>query len=312
MAEEGGGGGGGGDVLFIVLVLIVLAGAWFVSGGAERANLNLFIQPPFQSGIEFEDGSLTEADDVYAREEINTIASEVGRVEDALAKLGSASPSAYKAKVYIESAYGGAETDPSEEYITIKADSSNRVPVHITGWRLESSLTGRSVEIGKGTPTLVLGQPGDDSSIALQPGDSAIISSGRSPVGASFRVNICSGYLEQFQDFSPTLSLMCPLPTSESSYDSRNLGEACYRALESIPRCSVELNLPAELSEDCRAFVVKNLTYNGCVENHRDNKGFARREWRIYLNQPSELWKERFEVIKLVDQAGNLVDSATY
>lgn len=312
MAEEGGGGGDYGDVLFILLVIIIIAGAWFVSGGVDRANLNLFIQPPYEGGIDFEDATLSEGDDAYAREQINGVAAEVGKVEDALSKLASAPVSAHKSKVYIESAYAGAETDPQEEYIVLKADSNNRGPVHIGGWRLESSLTGRSVEIPEATQVLELGRGGDDYAIALGPGETVYVTTGRSPVGRSFRTNICSGYLEQFQDFTPPLSLMCPTPGAESRFGSGNLGEACYAALQSMPRCSVELNPDPELPEDCRAFIVQNLTYNGCVENHRGDAGFLRKEWRVYLGHSTELWKERFEVVKLLDQAGNLVDSATY
>jgi hypothetical protein len=308
MAEEEGGGGGS-NVLFIVFVIFGIAFAWFVSGGPERVSVrSLFIQPPLPGGFE----GIYEGDDATLRGNIDSFSSEVTKVEEALAGLGSTTPSPHKGKVYIADSSDASRTDPNDEGIVLEADAGNSGRVAISGWRLESSLTNRSVTIPNGTETLVLGQA-NEGAIFLNPGDRVYLSTGRSPVGTSFRVNRCSGYLNQFQSFTPSLGEMCPSAAQETAYSSSGtFNDACLDFLESFPRCRLELNLPAELPDSCRSFLLEHMTYNGCVKNHRNDQGFARGEWRVYLNQSEELWKERFEVLKLVDAAGNLVDSATY
>ncbi len=298
------------DTLFILLVIVALAALWIISGGAKRGAVNLFIQPPFSASIPFEE-SVYEGEP-YAEDYTGEISSEVSKVKEALEKLSEVTASGNRGRVYIDSTGDAEESDPFKESIVIRADSGNRQVVAITGWHLASSMTGRSVDIGKGVSVLVLGRGGEEGAILLKPGETATISTGRSPVGTSFRVNVCSGYLAQFQSFTPELSLMCPSPRTETSLVTGDLGDSCYDLIETIPRCRIELDLPGTLSEECRGFITKNLTYNGCVENHRDERGFERPEWRIYLGRSEELWKERYEVIQLLDEAGNLVDSATY
>ncbi|MDO8525397.1 MAG: hypothetical protein Q7S07_02795, partial [Candidatus Omnitrophota bacterium] len=167
------------------------------------------------------------------------ISGEVKKVETALAALGNTSQSSQRGKVLIISTTDASETDVNKEYVVLKAPASNRGPIPLTGWRLESSLTAKSASIGGGVETLVLGK-GGGGTIVLNPGDTVIVSSGHSPVGTSFRVNACSGYLSQFQTFTPDLSLFCPFPKNETTFSSsQDLGEACYDALDTIPRCRI-------------------------------------------------------------------------
>ncbi|HEY4510858.1 MAG TPA: hypothetical protein VJG29_00625 [Candidatus Paceibacterota bacterium] len=310
MAGEGGDPGAGGDVIFIVVIIIVIASFWFLAGGPERSDVSLLIRPPSSPQI---GETVTEGDDSSVRSDVSGITSEIKKVEDAITTLKKIPSSSQRGKVDIYSVSQAEETKPEQEYIVLKANKDSDGPLSITGWKLQSSLTGRTVEIDQGAATLVLGQQ-NLGAIFLKPGETAHIISGRSPMGSSFRTNICSGYLGQFQSFTPNLRNECPLPKNETTYaGSQDLGDACYDELENMQRCRIELNPPATLGESCRAFIAENLTYNGCVKNHREESGFfARSEWYIYLNQSQEVWKEKFEVVKLLDQAGNLVDSATY
>lgn len=308
MAEDTGGGGSS-DVLFIVLILFVIGLGWVAAGGPERADVrSLFIRASFESaGTE----GLLEADDQSLRDEVGETTGETTKMREALAQISSAAASPYKGKAYLFAENAGHE-DPAQEYVVIRADRDNAARIPITGWILESPLTGRSAVIGNAAETLVLGHI-EEGALYLEPGDSVIVATGRSPVGASFRTNVCIGYLNQFQSFEPRLEETCPAAKGEEQYaSSRDLGEACYDYLDTFPRCKLELSLPEYLSSSCRDFVLENLTYNGCVKNHRGDSTFAKDEWRVFLNRSGELWKERFEVITLLDGQRGLVDTATY
>jgi hypothetical protein len=112
--------------------------------------------------------------------------------------------------------------------------------------------------------------------IYLVPGGRALISSGTSPIGASFQVNMCSGYLNEVGTFTPVLRNECPD------------------------------------GSDCHANAAKNHTYNACVDAHQNDPGFYSHEWRIFLGKKTELWRNSREVIELVDQEGDIVDAITY
>ena len=112
--------------------------------------------------------------------------------------------------------------------------------------------------------------------IALEPGDRLAIISGRSPLGVSFRENICSGYLEQFQDFSPPLSRSCPTATSELW--NRNLAgdSSCVSFAAGVDTCETPLTgFPGNLSSQCLLFAQNDLTYNGCVAIHKNDFSFS-------------------------------------
>ena len=80
----------------------------------------------------------------------------------------------------------------------------------ITGWKLKGK-TGLDIAIGQGASYIysnVASQPQEN--IYLKPGEKAIIITGKSPLGTSFKLNKCAGYFEQFHEFAPELNIDCP------------------------------------------------------------------------------------------------------
>ena len=149
------------------------------------------------------------------------------------------------------------------------------------------------------------------SPVVLKPGEKAIILTGRSPVGASFKENICTGYLGQYQTFIPDLNRSCPSPADEIS--ARYSGadkEACTTTAENIPRCAVVTSSTA--GGTCGTFLKDNLNYNSCVTSHRNDSTFTLKTWRLYLDRNTELWGKARETITLYDQNGKVVDTFSY
>ena len=153
----------------------------------------------------------------------------------------------------------------------------------------------------------------ENDTVVLYPGDKAFVISGQSPIGVSFRVNKCSGYLAQFKNFNPYLSNNCPLARDEnlSSIPRRVENDACFDMLSNYPICHAQVDsLPLGFSYECTKFITEKLNYNSCIDTHKNDKDFYQKEWRIYLKRNTELWtNSRYEVVTLYDNQGKIVDT---
>jgi hypothetical protein len=205
----------------------------------------------------------------------------------------------------------------SGEHVTLTASGKNTTPINITGWSLQSLLSGDRVYIPQGVRTFKMGAVGSLSEIYLDPGGTAILTTGKSPVGVSFRENMCSAYLGQFQTFSPSLdSYQCPSGSTELPATVENLqtyGEECVSFVSTLRTCSLYTgNFPPEINPACRAFVRGALTYNGCVDRYEWRSSFGKNSWRIFLNKEGSLWRSTHDVVRLLDTSGRTVDVYTY
>jgi hypothetical protein len=228
-------------------------------------------------------------------------------------KTESKTESKYKGTVSLT--YVNRSVDPTQEYITIRAGgNSGNVP--ITGWTLKSLSSGASVKIPKGTFLFFTGMVNGEQDIVLAPGDNLYLTTGISPNGSSFKVNKCSGYLTQFQTFTPYLNNSCPLAKDEDSASAIPKtvnNDACFDYIDSFPRCRIQTDpLPANWSYECTNFIINKLNYPSCVNAHKNDKDFYQNEWRVYLKRSERLWKDRRETIVLYDSLGKVVDTTTY
>lgn len=230
----------------------------------------------------------------------------------ALREYGTPSP--YAGLVQL-AATGASDYRPSHEYLRVRANPSNAGPVVISGWSVQSSLSGRRAYIPEAASPLVHGAVNRVAPVALAPGTDAILASGISPVGVSFRESICTGYLAQLQDFEPQLANACPVPYEEMQLSAGNLGRyggECVDFVRRLPQCSFPMNLPANLSASCRIYVANTFTYNGCVSTFRSRSEFNLDTWRLYLGSGIELWANTHDVLRLLDVNGQVVDAVTY
>ncbi|OHA18882.1 MAG: hypothetical protein A2836_00630 [Candidatus Taylorbacteria bacterium RIFCSPHIGHO2_01_FULL_45_63] len=210
-------------------------------------------------------------------------------------------------------------SDPAAgEYVTLVADRDNTEKILLSGMELRSPITGKGAKIGNGVYLPYQSQLNTSQPIFLSPGETAYIATGRSPIGISFRLNKCTGFYEQFQDFVPGLQQECPAISDygvESvTVDNPNaLNDACIDYIRSFQRCAVPVNpYPKEIDRECQIFIEKRAAYNYCVSSYKNTADFYKPEWRIFLGRTELLWKDRRELIKLLDQNGKTVATYTY
>jgi hypothetical protein len=323
MADEGGSGDGRNAVLFIVYILLFLVAVWFLTGGPKRASVSsIFLSSPSPFGtssfialptVSYDTPGVTAQGDYSAG--YGNSANPLTDQEKQTFGLTSLPTSPYAGMVRLQSGSGSYAQSAADEYVVVQYASggSNRIP--ISGWRLQSAITKRTVYIYQGTEVFAPQLAPPASTIYLGPGDSAIITSGRSPVGASFKANKCTGYLAQFQRFTPDLYQSCPLPLDEAR--AMNLGNSpqdadCIDYMKNVSQCRIATDLPSSLSDSCRYFIQNTLTYQGCLNRHIHDTDFLSQEWRIYLNSDEKLWRADREVLTLLDQDGKLVDSIVF
>lgn len=210
---------------------------------------------------------------------------------------------------------GAGSTDPGNEYIEIDVTQNANMPVDLSGWTLESGATGNAITIPQGTELPTSGIVNAAQDIILTPGQRALVISGQSPIGASFRENKCIGYFSTFQKFSPSLPQNCPAPANEltSFYGSGYIRDAaCIDYVNTVSRCQSVLTPPPGASSACQSFLVTYLNYNGCVATHQKDADFSGDTWRIYLGRSNSMWRTAHEVVKLLDTKGKTVDAFSY
>ncbi len=225
-------------------------------------------------------------------------------------------PSIYRDTVLMGSRISGASsTNPGNEYVQLSMVHSASSPVNISGWTLVSEITGKAALIPQGTPVPTSGIINHTQNIILSPGEQAIVITGRSPLGTSFRENMCTGYLSTFQQFTPSLPKKCPLPSAElvkyyGPYYIRDT--TCVDYVKTLSRCETVLFPPSTLSPTCKTFVKTHLNYNGCVLTHSSESDFNGTTWRIYLGYSDSLWRSKNEILKLFDLSSHTVDAISY
>lgn len=346
MAEKSEGRNPMNDLVVFLGILLLLGIIWLFTGGLERLRQGEgpFLRPPsplgtgdtyYLSGADrwkFGTGGFgvrntvsagsTRTSPKEAERDLANIQESVDDLsEDIQAAIEFGTPSPYRGQITFERNTRGAKMASNKtEYLTLRANTKNSGGVAITGWKVVSSLanndgTLREAYIPNGSNVPETGEVNPVYGITLSPGEKAHVVTGPSPIGVSFRVNICSGYLEQFQDYVPALERTCPKPEDELKFRQQYIPyeNACEWYVDDLPRCEIVLKqTPKEYGTECDQFVKNELTYNSCVENHRYRPNFFAKEWRIYLNKQNELWMNKRDIIKLLDAEGKTVDLLSY
>ncbi len=202
-----------------------------------------------------------------------------------------------------------------DEYVTISISGSAPKPVTITGWKLESTVTGARVQLGEAADIPFLGGVNSVTPVIAPAQSTVHVISKRAPTGSSFRANLCTGYFTQYYDFAPGISRSCPSPREEARavLSPSDENESCDIALRDTHTCTVNLKgLPGGISNACNALITERLTYSGCVTAHKAEPGFKNNEWYLYLGRTSPLFRARGERIRLLDENNLTVDVIAY
>lgn len=196
------------------------------------------------------------------------------------------------------SVVGVQNTSPEKEVLILKISNNYKGGLTLSGLSLVNS-AGISTEIGLGTNEFRFGEINEKEVINAKPGDAIYLVSGYSPVGASFRVNSCTGYLAQFQEFTPELSIyQCPKPEVTST----KTDAYCLEFLKTTSACTLPTDIPEALSVECREEISENFNYSSCVLQNGNRNDFNKKEWRVYLDKKSTLWDKNKDEIRLVSQ----------
>ncbi len=291
--------------IIIILGIVALG----LIGGSNAAK-----NTSDKSLIKTDENLTTEQKQANIAREITTTKQEVTELQKKLNDeeyKKSLSPYSGQINIY----YVNRGADASQEYVTMQVNSQAKLPISVTGWKIKSLSTGNSITIPKASYLYFQGQVNSEENVFLIPGDLVYIVTGSSPNGASFRINKCSGYLSQFQTFTPYISTYCPAPRDEdiSSIPKSPNNDACLDYINSFPNCRIQTeNLPTNWSYECTNFISKKINYPSCVETHRGDADFYKPEWRIFLKHTDKLWKDRRESLVLYDNQGKIVSTLEY
>lgn len=313
-----------GTFLFFVIFLVALGVLWVSTGGPSRSisHSSPFLKPPYSPGVNL-DGKTTTGGSIEADTDTDITppdATEGGSLLDYFFNFrggstgGSKPTSPYAADIQL-SAGNADSSDPENEYVIISTSRKLAKTITITGWTLESKTFAIRAPIGSAAQIPVMGQIQNDIPITIGPDSEVFITTGRSPNGGSFRVNMCTGYFEQFQDYAPRLDKACLDPQEEALKNpQKTAGNVeCIDFMDNLRSCELYTDdIPSGVGSSCRDFIQNDLSYNGCVTAHRNDPDFYRNEWRIFLNRQQELWVNTHDQIRLLDENGQLIASVTY
>ena len=272
----------------------------------------------FGNGRVVDSGVKDITEDLYIGEgSLHSVSSGVGDyharafIEEAV-RLYESSP--YSGSViFLDRVSNVKESDPRREYFVLLVSNALVEPFSITGWSV-SDRWGEGVhKFPEGIK--ILSTPGEVTDpVIVRAGDAVVVSSGRSPIGSSFRVNKCSGYRSQFEKFVPTVKTSCPDPLSEYlEYGVVPFSDdRCYQAVISLPFCTAMSAIPSGVTAECRDFFNNIMTETGCVSRHRNDDDFFTPEWRLFLGSKKGLWRNRDNVLYLLDRDNLLVATLVY
>jgi len=282
------------------------------SFGSEKTyGINLF------SGTKINASGETNIENSTISGQLQKIEAETSLIKEELKKAEEKTNKSEYSDLISFTRGGASSTDVDREYLQIVLSKTAKNKVIITGWQIKSEMTGISIKIGEASWLPRSGSSNNTNSIVLSPGEKIIFTTGRSPIGISFRTNICTGYFSQFQNFYPYLRSECPDPSAdiEAKYSSgpNAFNDQCLDFIDRIPRCSINTaQLPLNMQPQCQDFITKKINYNSCIDTHKNDENFYTGEWRIYLSRDVELWKSKREIIKLTDGIGKIVGTITY
>lgn len=224
----------------------------------------------------------------------------------------SANPNAsiYEGKVRID---GIRNRGTFNEYFDLSTNLDENEFVGITGWRLRSTVTGRQITIGGAANIPTVGLK-DQSPIILPDRAEVVVATGHSPIGTSFRINKCAGYLEEKRNFDPEIWTNCPAVIDDAPPLSREFNDDCLDYIENIYGCNIpkERDFPDNLTRACENFIKTEISYEDCVSRHASDSDFFELEWRVYTGFKGIMSREKREKIELLDNFGRVVDTIEY
>lgn len=296
---------------YIGLILLILAvvGAVYVASHSEelltlRLPLSVNIEPPvafdYPSAPEASQSSFIEevsgAEDGYGKADLSSVFDPYLQQDQSSAEQ--------KKLVRISSLWLPTSFSPITELV-LSVDLAPGQTVNITDWTVQSRKG--SFRIPQAQEVYSFG--GEQQDIILHSGEEAHFYSGRGLKG-NFRLNKCTGYMEDVIGFAPSLPKSCPYISRSEVEDFTS---PCQKYALSLLVCEhPSANPPVPYADTaCREFLRK-LNYAGCVEQYGNDQNFLSNEWRVWLENRINIFDPVYDKVQLKDKEGNIVDEYVY
>ena len=216
--------------------------------------------------------------------------------------------SAYYQKVEISNV-NAKESNFTDDYLELRNDGDETI--NITGWTLSSDTETKT--FSKAIKRLKYPfSSGTEVNIELADGDQAVVSMGVSPDGINFLTNKCTGYLDQSDQYDPSLDEHCP-DLINSEYD--HLSNACQSFINNLSSCEIpdySDDLVIIIDSECTGFLNETFNYGQCYSDYYQDIDFLEDEWRIFLNMSIDFLDDDNDTIILKDKSGLVVDRYSY
>lgn len=281
--------------LFVILAIYIYTGAY---KEADRSNIFIRPLPPIDDGETY-GGQPAEKRGIFSffGSAGSSSSSYSQGAQVATTSSGTATISSKK-DITLGNLAFTYQGNPNYEYFTI--GNTGKKSLLLSGLFIENA-RGERIQIPRGTLLPLEGSLRTIDDIILAPGEQAHIVTGNSPIGTSFKENVCSGYLGQLRTIIPPVTGVCP---GTQKNPPAGIDGACLATLQSIPTCTQATYLPNTLSSSCVSYINATLNYNSCVGEQSSKRNFYRSTWRVYLGHNTEFWKNTGDTIIL--KSGNI------
>ncbi len=196
---------------------------------------------------------------------------------------------------------------------TLAAESGNKEPIFITGWRVKGNRRQETYVPNGISDMNPVSVGGAQTRIALSPGEYANFYTNASSIGRNFRLNKCTGFLNNFYAFVPVLPNECPALFERGEVITFS-GE-CQSFLFSLPSCAnIDPNdrnlFTGENDNGCRT-VMDRYNFGYCYNRLRSQPNFFSLEWKVWLSERPNFDRQHDRIL-LLDNVGLLVDEYVY
>ncbi len=195
-----------------------------------------------------------------------------------------------------------------DEYI--KITNASKENIGITGFILKNKRN-ETLIVPKAVEALYMQEGDVNQDIILEPGKTATIFSGSSPVGKNFRLNKCAGYLNYYYNFSPKLKEECPKPIEQ---DLAGFDKNCRDYIKTLKACAPPNTSDIKITYDkqCTDYLISAFNYTSCVARYQVDPDFLKNDRYLYSNRSSGYLDDQHDEIKLYGKDNNLIDSYSY
>ncbi len=288
-----------GQVVFLLLILI----AFFAFAGFVIKN------PPDEATVSQPESS--ERGETTAPADQNAENPPAGEPEEYEEPEDTQIPSSERTgSVYISNISRSYGDRPMR--ITLKSNLNEGETVNIDDWEIKGN-DGR-VFIPEAVNFYQIPGPNDSGDIVLEPGHTVTIYLGiKSPLSKNFRLNKCTGYLNENYDFLYSLPNECPLPEKD---DYKHLSGECQNYIRQMGRCerpdpNVTNSFLGEQGNECREFVNEFFNIGNCYRYFKGDSDFLKKEWRVWIDREN-VFDPQHDWLKILNKGGQIIDDYTY